>query len=333
MTSTLPRPPSNNPPTGPLPALPVSKPRNSPQYGDLQTDDALRPSTSAGTGAVTPSKPHTRSVTLSGLPTPKTKQTQSTPTVPTLSTIPTPGAKTPTIPATSTPPTPGKTLRKTSSIGQFPAPPKVGPRISSLPPSPLSAAETADPSALPLEPKVRGVSVRTSIENGTRKPKSSRSSGYGVRPKASSASLNTYSRPSTNGTRERGAGSASRTSDSFLNLPSPPESRSSSAGASYEIPGIEDVDGEDMERGRPKSQETTLTGRNSISTKRSSGTKDSAKGNVLVSVRVRPDTSNGDQGSDGEWMVDGRRSLISYRGKESGDYQYGVYHGSHYGLC
>ena len=51
------------------------------------------------------------------------------------------------------------------------------------------------------------------------------------------------------------------------------------------------------------------------------------KGNVIVSVRVRPDAgSNGERSNaDGEWMVDGRRSLVAYRGKEGGDYYYGTF--------
>ena len=77
---------------------------------------------------------------------------------------------------------------------------------------------------------------------------------------------------------------------------------------------FEDIGDESVERGRPKSQETD--------SKRASQTKDN-KGNVLVSVRVRPDTSGGDAGKmEGEWMVDGRRSLISYKGREGGDYRY-----------
>lgn len=49
-----------------------------------------------------------------------------------------------------------------------------------------------------------------------------------------------------------------------------------------------------------------------------------AKGNVLVSVRVRPELSGGETPRNhGEWAVDGRQSLISYRGKEGGDYFYG----------
>ena len=45
----------------------------------------------------------------------------------------------------------------------------------------------------------------------------------------------------------------------------------------------------------------------------------------MVSVRVRPDAQGHDHGkADGEWMVDGRKSLIGYRGKEGGDYYYGI---------
>lgn len=49
-----------------------------------------------------------------------------------------------------------------------------------------------------------------------------------------------------------------------------------------------------------------------------------AKGNVLVSVRVRPDVGGTGEKSEGEWMVDGRRSLVAYRGRERGDYYYGM---------
>jgi centromeric protein E len=67
-----------------------------------------------------------------------------------------------------------------------------------------------------------------------------------------------------------------------------------------------------MERGRPKSQETITDSKH--------GGKDN-KGNVIVSVRVRPE-AGGDSKPEGEWMVDGRRSLISYNGREGGDYRY-----------
>ena len=73
--------------------------------------------------------------------------------------------------------------------------------------------------------------------------------------------------------------------------------------------------------------EPGVRGRKSMDSKRSSETaKDSGKGNVIVSVRVRPDTGGGGDpdSEDGEWMVDGRRSLISYRGREGGDHVYGM---------
>lgn len=69
-----------------------------------------------------------------------------------------------------------------------------------------------------------------------------------------------------------------------------------------------------------------------MSDKRAS--KSDGRGNVVVSVRVRPDnntnsSSNHDNTTqsnpEGEWMVDGRKSLIAYKGKEGGDYIYGMY--------
>lgn len=48
------------------------------------------------------------------------------------------------------------------------------------------------------------------------------------------------------------------------------------------------------------------------------------KGNVIVSVRVRPEAGNSQGRAEGsEWAIDGRRSLISYCGRDSGDYYYG----------
>ncbi|KAJ5372113.1 hypothetical protein N7517_004119 [Penicillium concentricum] len=59
-------------------------------------------------------------------------------------------------------------------------------------------------------------------------------------------------------------------------------------------------------------------------TGKSSSKPKEIKGNVLVSVRVRPDNNNGETSRNhGEWSVDSRQSLISYRGKEGGDYFYG----------
>jgi centromeric protein E len=45
------------------------------------------------------------------------------------------------------------------------------------------------------------------------------------------------------------------------------------------------------------------------------------RGNVIVSVRVRPDAGNA--ANEGEFSVDSRRALVSCRGPNGGDYIYG----------
>lgn len=108
-----------------------------------------------------------------------------------------------------------------------------------------------------------------------------------------------------------------RTSDGLNSLQSPNHSRSSSAQGSYSTSAttFEDID-ENARRGRDTLEDDKNAGKSSSANKES-------KGNVIVSVRVRPDAAgNGDAGSEGEWLVDGRRSLISYRGKEGGNYYY-----------
>lgn len=108
-----------------------------------------------------------------------------------------------------------------------------------------------------------------------------------------------------------------RGSDGLISLLSPSQSRSSSAQGSYSTSAttFEDID-ENARRAREEAEDFTLEKR------RQSGSKET-KGNVLVSVRVRPDAAGTVQKSDGEWMVDGRRSLVSYKGREGGDYYFG----------
>lgn len=87
---------------------------------------------------------------------------------------------------------------------------------------------------------------------------------------------------------------------------SPGHSRSSSAQGSCSTSAttFEDADDTSTAKGSTKLKET--------------------KGNVIVSVRVRPDNPTGETSrSHGEWSVEGRQSLVSYRGKEGGDYYYG----------
>lgn len=104
-------------------------------------------------------------------------------------------------------------------------------------------------------------------------------------------------------------GAGARNSDGLISISSPPQSRSSSAQDSYSTSATNYDDVADAAG--------TSTG-----DKRASKGLD-GKGNVIVSVRVRPDAgSNGNNKPEGEWMVDGRKSLIAYRGREGGDYYY-----------
>lgn len=106
-----------------------------------------------------------------------------------------------------------------------------------------------------------------------------------------------------------------RASDGLSSIPSPPQSRSSSANGSYSTSATTIEEG-DEDRGRVKDTTDALP-----SPKLPKGKEH--KGNVIVSVRVRPDSNDQNtDASEGEWMVDGRRSLIAYRGKEGGDYVY-----------
>ena len=102
-------------------------------------------------------------------------------------------------------------------------------------------------------------------------------------------------------------------SDGLVSVGSETQSRSSSAQESYSTSAT--TYDEPADSSTPKAG----TGAGEKRTSKLDG-----KGNVLVSVRVRP-TANGNHGNpEGEWMVDGRRSLISYKGKEGGDHYYGM---------
>lgn len=106
-----------------------------------------------------------------------------------------------------------------------------------------------------------------------------------------------------------------------MSLPSPPQSRSSSAQDSYSTSATTFDDNGDGPRGREAGGDTA---HDKHSSKLPEG-----KGNVIVSVRVRPDAGANGSGKTegGEWMVDGRRSLVAYKGKEGGDYYYGMLEG------
>lgn len=107
-----------------------------------------------------------------------------------------------------------------------------------------------------------------------------------------------------------------RSSDGLISVASPAQSRSSSAQDSYSTSATQYDDMGDLGLKAGLGIST-----DSGSSKRMS--KADGKGNVIVSVRVRPDAGGQDHKTDGEWMVDGRKSLVAYKGKEGGDYFYG----------
>ncbi|KLJ08879.1 centromeric protein E [Blastomyces silverae] len=294
MASTLPQPlrPSTNPPTTALPPLPVPKSKKN-MLAHSETPKA--PSST-----LKPSKLRTPSASPrpSALVMPQSSNTSS-------------GVAAPRSPSVGlAPSSPDKTLRRAVSIAAFPQPPKAGNRPS-VNSSTSSLSQISTKSRSPDQSK----QITSSSSLRLKKARTSTSSG------------NTFKGPNSSRTpsllNSSGDGKSipnapnARNSEGHFSIPSPPQSRSSSAQGSYSTSATnyDEVD-DSGRRGREDSDGISGNG------KRSSKGKE-AKGNVLVSVRVRPDTSSGENSkSDEEWMVDGRRSLISHRGKESGDYFY-----------
>ncbi|KAF9879978.1 kinesin family protein [Colletotrichum karsti] len=240
--------------------------------------------------------PKTRKST-GNLPTPASKSSPTTPNPKSGLRAPSSSFLPPTTPApTSALPQPRavsamstssvKTLRKTVSINSFPQPPRGDNRVNSLPPSPLGADSSRNPS---------------------RKSKGSTTSSYSHLSNGAPSLLN-------NNAEGKSISSASvRMSDGLISISSPPQSRSSSAQDSYSTSATTYDDPIDGAAAKSLSD--------NISDKR--GSKLDGKGNVVVSVRVRPDAGgNENNKTEGEWMVDGRKSLVAYRGKEGGDYFY-----------
>ncbi len=301
MAVSIPRP-SFPPPTSPLPLLPAPKGRKN----VATPSDATRlPSSSypASKLAVrTPAKPTASATT----PAPPFAQSTSTPTIPTLRSLSTRAEQGLSLPE--------KDVRRSVSIASFPQPPKVGRRLP-LEPKNLSSL----PSPVP-EPQKR------TMENPNG-PRALTGSLKAKKPKRSTDLLSHLFNASGSPSLLNGSGdgksipgaAGARGSDGLNGLLSPSQSRSSSAqGSSYSTSAttFEDVD-ENLRRAQEDAENRVRSGN------RHSDPKE-AKGNVIVSVRVRPDTTGSEeQKSDGEWMVDGRRSLIAYRGREKGDYYFG----------
>lgn len=291
-TIATPRP-AIPPPDSALPGLPALKTRN----GSNATAPSRLPSathTSSRLAIRTPSKP-----TVS----PSSAHAKSTPAIPTLRSM----SKVSSAQEKSA----DTEIRRSVSIASFPEPPGVHKRVATAsrtsPPSPSFPAENGssklDSSSGPVFPGGRSRLKRLRIAEDP--------------PGAEEAvpTLSVQSAPN-----EGGAASKVDTSNDINNpdiAGSPAASRSSSQQDSCSTSATTFEDVEDARRGRGEGKQDSSSGVNTANTKET-------KGNVIVSVRVRPDASgNGDKGSEGEWMVDGRRSLVAYRGREGGDYYYG----------
>ncbi|KAF2749899.1 kinesin-domain-containing protein [Sporormia fimetaria CBS 119925] len=285
-TTALPRPsrPSIAPPTGPLPSLPVAKSRlASPRPSPTSPLSSPKASPSrAFSSSALPQRPALRSSATSA------------------SNIP----AIPIVEAPAGPLPPGRSLRKTVSIGSFPQPPKHGQRHPSHPPSPLSASSTPDGTSLDQRLASGSKLVVPSRQSSLKRP-APRAASVGGRgllgkppmtpPSFLNGSGESLSIPSTGGN---------------LSLPSPPQSRNSSAQGSYagSATTFEDID--DESRGRADTHAADGT----------AATKD-GKGNVIVSVRVRPNVVR-DAAQESEWDINGKRALVGYKGREGGDYYY-----------
>jgi len=214
MATSIPRHsgPSHGAPTSPLPALPKTRKSN----GLVPTASSLK---AGGMGR-------------SGLRAPSTSSLPSTP-----------GGSSPALPKLRTTPSvlgrppgvnsAGKTIRKTISINAFPQPPRgvINVRTSSLPPSPLSgltpssADSRRESSDSPVTPKSGAKKSKTSNS-----PSSTNMRSYTIG--ASPSLLN-----GSGDSKSISSGPGARGSDGLLSLPSPPQSRSSSAQDSYSTSG------------------------------------------------------------------------------------------------
>ncbi|PUU77027.1 kinesin motor domain-domain-containing protein [Tuber borchii] len=186
--------------------------------------------------------------------------------------------------------------RRAVSIAAFPQPPRTGSsRIASLPPtSSLGTCNLAvDDGSKPLSP------------SPTRSPKRG---NVGLERSSSSPSIKT-SKPKTISVGSLGSGfSGGASGTAYL---SPPHSRSSSAQGSYS------TNATTIDASAGSGDELTVRGR----TDERSGERE-GKGNVIVSVRVRPDANDSGGGGNSEWIIDGRDGKVGYGGKDGGIYEY-----------
>ncbi|KAF2157072.1 kinesin-domain-containing protein [Myriangium duriaei CBS 260.36] len=111
-------------------------------------------------------------------------------------------------------------------------------------------------------------------------------------------------------------------------LPATPESRPSSAhgSATTDRTQFEDIDSCAVSaltiKPRAKMAAADTTSLRSLRSVKSSSNLKDGRGNVVVSVRVRPNLNANEVGTVDDWSIDSKRSSISYKGGEGGDFRY-----------
>ena len=277
-------PAAKDPPTKLLPPLPSAKPRR-----------CVRPLNETSSKRDLPNNPRPSA-------SPAPQHPLSTPTVPTLRSVSS-------LDKASTT-GPNKIVRKTVSIASFPQPPNVRlrqpqstiPFASSMPPPEKMSGDTGAPS------------TQGSYSRAKRPSRVSTAALVGSIQYSQTPSLLNKAGDGKSITIP----ASQRISDGQNSNPSPSHSRNSSAAGSYSTSATTFEDADDLLRGRTREE-----GSEGLDSKTNSQGKE-AKGNVVVSVRVRPDAAGQDPFNvEREWMVDGKRSLVAYWGKEGGEYRYG----------
>ena len=306
MAVNLPLPP----PTSGLPQLPVSKLRSPSAALDTSRISSASPTTPKP-ALRTPSRVQKPPSSLTG------GHATSSPSIPTLRSV-------------SAHQTPGqeedadREVRRSVSIANFPQPPKIQRRTgveskySSAAYYQIPDSSRATERRAPQLPRGSESSDSQSANSRLKRLKS-KTSNSAIGQMYSAGPTPTLLNGSGNGKAIRNLHSETRGSNDLASLQSPTHSRSSSAQGSYSTSATTFEEGEER-RGRDGiMDEVKIEAR-----KRDSGKE--GKGNVIVSVRIRPDAGE-DRASRKDWLVDGRQSLVAYRGREGGDYYFGKYQG------
>ena len=291
------------PSTTALPQLPSSRLQSSSTVSE-SSQQRTSPTTASKFALKTPSK------IIKPSASPSTTHPLSSPILPTLRSNSTSQAQTLTEGSSTE-----KEIRRSVSIANFPQPPKV--RRTGLD-SKYSTATHSLMSEATAQAKddTRVGSLRI-------KRLKTKASTDGPGQMYSGGSTLTLLNGSGDGKAISGSSKAGASND-LASLRSPPHSRSSSAQESYSTSAttFEDID-------EKKAREEGDISWKDASKRRGSGRREhEGKGNVIVSVRVRPD-AGAEKSSSKDWMLDSRQSLVAYRGREGGDYYYGKSVGSH----